>query len=76
MTVDAAGFALALDALSHGGIASVSRARSNVFSTIGTCLQITAKYMDISVATEVADALNDLIDGFLYVAHGSHDRHY
>ncbi|KAK5175610.1 uncharacterized protein LTR77_000749 [Saxophila tyrrhenica] len=65
MTVDAAGFALALDALKHGGKASVSRARSDIFGTIGTCLRITAPTMSVSVANQVAGDINDVVGGFI-----------
>jgi triacylglycerol lipase len=72
MTVDAAGYALAMDALKHGGKASVSRTRSDIFSTIGTCLRITAPKMNVDVANSVADALDDLIDGFMLVSRNAH----
>ncbi len=64
MTIDAAAFALALDALKHDGKASVSRTRSDILGTIGTCLRITAPNMNVDVAKEVADGINDVVDGF------------
>lgn len=65
MTIDAAGYALAMDALKHGGVGSVSRTRSDILGTIGTCLRITAPNMNVSVATEVADGINAVVDGFM-----------
>lgn len=62
MPVDAAAFALALDALNHGGKASVSRARSQ---SLSTCLRITAPNMSVSVATQLADLWDSLVDGLL-----------
>lgn len=65
MTVDAAAYALALDALTHGGIGSVSRAEANFFGTIGTCLRVTAPGMSISVAQEINNSINSVIQGFM-----------
>lgn len=64
MPVDSAGWALALDALNHGGKASVSRARSQSWST---CLRITAPNMNASVAKSLVDLWDSLVDGLLYV---------
>ena len=64
MTIDSAGFALALDALNHGGKGSVSRARSQSWST---CLRMTAPDMSVSVANELSDTWKSVVDGFLYV---------
>ena len=62
MTIDRAGFALALDALNHGGVASLSRARESFLST---CLGVAAPHAEISVATSLQALLNDVIDGFM-----------
>lgn len=64
MVVDAAAYALALDALNHGGIGSVSRTRSSSWSS---CLKITAPNMSASVGTQLADLWDSLVDGLLYV---------
>lgn len=62
MTIDSAAFALALDALKHGGKASVLRVLPRA---IGICLRITGKDMEVSVEQSVEDSINDLIGGFL-----------
>jgi triacylglycerol lipase len=64
MTMDAAAFALALDALQHGGTADLNRVRSQVLSV---CFRIAAKDMKLSVADQIEGALDDAINGFLYV---------
>ncbi|KAK3721766.1 hypothetical protein LTR37_002931 [Vermiconidia calcicola] len=65
MTVDAAAFALALDALKHGGTASVSRVRANGLSAIGTCLRIVAPKMRSTVAESLGELIKELAAGFL-----------
>lgn len=60
--IDAAAFALALDALKHGSTASLSRVRPNALET---CLELTAEHMDIKVAAQIEAALDDVINGFL-----------
>lgn len=62
MVVDAAAYALALDALNHGGIGSVSRTRSSSWSN---CLKITAPHMSASVGAQLADLWDSLVDGLL-----------
>lgn len=62
MTVDSAAFALALDALDHGGKASISRARSQSWSA---CFKVTGPNMDISVADKLANAWGSLVKGLL-----------
>lgn len=62
MTVDSAAFALALDALNHGGKASVLRVMPRA---IGICMRVTGKDMEVSVSQSIDDAIDSLIDGFL-----------
>jgi triacylglycerol lipase len=64
MTTDAAAYALALDALKHGGTASLSRVLPSVLTT---CTRTEAKNMDETVAEDLLSDLDDLINGFLYV---------
>lgn len=66
MPVDSAAFALALDALNHGGKGSVSRARSQSWST---CFRVTAPNMSVSVAEGLTELWESLVDGVLYVWH-------
>ncbi|KAK4554118.1 hypothetical protein LTR86_008959 [Recurvomyces mirabilis] len=61
MTIDAAGFALALDALQHGS-ADLERVQGQIFSV---CFRIAAKNMQISVVNQVQAAWDDAIDGFV-----------
>lgn len=58
ITTDAAAFALALDALGHDGIASVSRVQPGAI--LSTCLQIQAKGMDSGAALDPKAWLQDL----------------
>ena len=62
MTVDAAGYALALDALNHGGQGSVSRVRSHSWNN---CLRVVAPHMNVSVIQSLKDLWNDLLGGFM-----------
>lgn len=62
MPIDAAAWNLALDALNHGGLASVSRVLP---SALAICLRLTAKNMDVTISTQLGDDLQDLIDGFV-----------
>lgn len=62
MTVDAAAYALALDALNHGGKGSVSRTKSSGWSN---CLRVTAPNMSATVAANLADLWDSLVDGLL-----------
>lgn len=64
MTIDAAGFALALDALKHDGTASLTRVLP---SALSVCLRTNAKHMQVEVATQLEADLDDLINGFMYV---------
>lgn len=65
MTISAAAYALALDALNNGGIASLSRLRKNPFKLLGTCLQVTAKNMNVNLAKDVSSLLENLVEGVL-----------
>ena len=62
MTIDSAAFALALDALNHGGKASVMRVLPRA---IGICWRVAGKDMDVSIEQSIEDSINTLIDGFL-----------
>lgn len=62
MTIDAAAYAIALDALNNGGTASISRVKKNSWSQ---CLHVAAPHMDISIAAAIGASIKDLIDGFL-----------
>jgi len=62
MTVDSAAFALALDALDHDGIASVSRLLPRVLSV---CTRIQAKGMDLAPAFDLTALFQDLLNGFM-----------
>ena len=62
MTVDSAAFALALDALDHDGIASVSRLLPKVLSV---CTRIQAKSMEMAPAFDLTALFKDLLDGFM-----------
>ncbi|PPJ56173.1 hypothetical protein CBER1_09085 [Cercospora berteroae] len=59
MTIDAAAFALALDALNNGGKVKVSRASWT------TCFQTTAKGMNDNIGSTLQDYTNSLVDGLL-----------
>lgn len=64
MPIDAAAYTLAMDALTHGGKGSVSRARaSNPFA----CLEFTAPHMDFSVWASLKATWDAIVDGLLYV---------
>lgn len=62
MTISAAAYALALDALNNDGIASLSRVRKSVLSI---CFRVTAKGMSVSLATDLQSLLENLVKGFL-----------
>lgn len=62
MTIDSAAFALALDALQHGGKASVLRVLPRA---LGICWRVTGKDMEVSVEQSIEDSINDLVGGFL-----------
>lgn len=62
MTTDAAAYALAVDALNHGGKASLSRVRSeNWFS----CLKVSAPHMNPSLLSSIKDSFEEVVDGFM-----------
>lgn len=62
MTISAASYALALDALNNKGVASLSRVRKSIFST---CLRVTAKGMNPDLSTNIKELLENLVKGFL-----------
>lgn len=62
MTIDAAAFAIALDALDNGGTASLSRVQKQVLET---CVRVTGEDMNIDVATQIENSLTEVIDGFM-----------
>jgi len=62
MVVDAAAFALALDALNHDGTASLVRVLPKALTV---CFEISAKNMQISLAYQAEADLDAIIDGFL-----------
>lgn len=62
MPVDAAAFALALDALNHGGKASLSRTRASSWSA---CFKVNGPNMSNSVANQLADLYGSLVQGVL-----------
>ncbi|KAL4897987.1 hypothetical protein BDV59DRAFT_198237 [Aspergillus ambiguus] len=59
MTHDAAGFAIALDALTHGGSADVSRINKTA------CAEVIAPGMDPTLASLTEAAANDIIKGII-----------
>ncbi len=61
MTVDAAGYAFALDALNNGGRASLSR----VAKSWTSCFKIVAPNMNVSVVKSLTALFDDLLDGFM-----------
>lgn len=62
MTTDAAGFALALDALNHHGTASLARVLPKVLTV---CLEVNAKNMQVDLAAELQADFDDVLDGFM-----------
>ena len=62
MTIDAAAYAFAIDALNNGGSASLSRVRSNSWTS---CLKLNAPNTNVSVAKSLSSSFNDLIGGFM-----------
>lgn len=62
MTISSAAYALALDALNHDGVASLSRVRKNMLSI---CLRVTAKGMQVSLAKDLQSLLENLVKGFM-----------
>ena len=62
MTIDAAGFVIALDALKHSGTASLIRVLPKALTA---CFRINAPKTNIDVASQLEAALNTLIQGFM-----------
>lgn len=62
MTTDSAGFALAMDALKHGGKGSVARVLPQALSI---CLRISAKHMNTDSASNLQALFDDVVDGFI-----------
>lgn len=62
MTVSSPVFSLALDALQHDGLASLSRVRKDA---LGICLRVNAEGMSSDVITDLGKDLTELVDGFL-----------
>lgn len=62
MTIDAAAYAFAIDALNHGGRASLSRVQSNSWTS---CFQVAATDMNISVAKSLLAVFDAVVDGFM-----------
>jgi hypothetical protein len=62
MTVDAVGYAFALDALNNGGRASHSRVVKNSWTS---CFKVVASNMDVLVAKSLTALFDDLVDGFM-----------
>lgn len=60
MVIDAAGFALATDALNNGGTADLDRVRAN---DLGSCLQVTAPNMDPTIPGVINNSLNAISKG-------------
>lgn len=64
MPIDAAGFALALDALNHGGVADVRRVRR---SFLRVCSRFTAHGMQVDLATQLESLWDVAINGYMYM---------
>lgn len=62
MTVSSPVFSLALDALQHDGVGSLSRVRKDA---LGICLRVNAEGMSSDVVTDLGKDLTELVDGFL-----------
>ena len=60
MTIDAVGFAFALDALNNGGRASLSRVRSNSWTS---CVMVAAPNMSLSLAKSLSAFFNTVVKG-------------
>jgi len=65
MTIDAAAFAIALDALKHDGAASIARVLPKA---LGTCLRVNAKGMQPDLVNQLKATFDDLINGLMWVA--------
>jgi triacylglycerol lipase len=62
ITIDSAGFAIALDALNHDGIASITRVLPQIFSV---CFRVNAQGMNVDVANQLEALFNDLVHGIM-----------
>nr|OQO17198.1 hypothetical protein B0A51_15163 [Rachicladosporium sp. CCFEE 5018] len=62
MTIDAAAFAFALDALNHGGTASLTR---TLPSALTACFRVEAKGMQVSITNQLEGDINSLVDGII-----------
>jgi pimeloyl-ACP methyl ester carboxylesterase len=62
MTISAAVWAIALDALRHGGTADLGRVLP---TALGSCLRVAAKNMNSNIAKDLGSLFTNLIDGFL-----------
>jgi hypothetical protein len=62
MTIDAAGYAFALDALNNGGRASLSRVSKNAWTS---CFKVAASNMNVSVAKSLLSLFDSVVDGLM-----------
>jgi len=62
ITVDAAAYSIALDALNNGGIADMGRVRRNSWTS---CFRISAKGMQVTIPTQLQEAFDVVVKGFL-----------
>ncbi|KAI9728642.1 MAG: hypothetical protein M1828_002748 [Chrysothrix sp. TS-e1954] len=62
MVIDSAGYALALDALGHGGKASLARVAPRIGSV---CTRLAAPGMDVTVPATIKDALDAVVKGII-----------
>ncbi|RMX95090.1 hypothetical protein D0867_13620 [Hortaea werneckii] len=62
MTMDAAAFAMALDALQNGGIGSLARVKKQ---RLKTCWRIGAPDMDINIADQIREDFDSIIKGYI-----------
>ncbi|KAK6435521.1 hypothetical protein LTR95_008293 [Oleoguttula sp. CCFEE 5521] len=62
MTIDAAAFAFALDALNHGGTASLTRTLPQALTA---CFRVEAKGMQVSVTNQLEGDINSLVQGIM-----------
>ncbi|KAI7329552.1 hypothetical protein KC315_g6091 [Hortaea werneckii] len=62
MTMDAAAFAIALDAFQHGGTGSLARVKKQ---RLKTCWRINAPGMDISIADRIRGDFDSIIKGYI-----------
>lgn len=65
MPIDAAAWALAYDALRHGGIGSLSRVQPDALEI---CLSVTGPDMDVTVSAQLEADWDDVVDGFMYIS--------